>query len=360
MMRACRAPRNCSIGHVAPPTAATTPGRTASWNGQRDVTDDPDLQRAVELTRAYVEAETGDPAAASARCRDLLERDGLDRRDARADLAQLGLLRMRTGESDAGPGRRSPQALAAAPSGHRRPRAGPASTGATSTSSAATSAAPPWPTSRHARDELDLAGIDGRAGQGRAQPRLRPAAHRRPGRGHADDRRAPPRCWPRCHPPTAPPSSRTVPRSSPLPADPARRSRRWERPRSAYGSRRLRTFQAECELTLAWTMLRRGPQPRARVVARRAARRFRGPGQPGARVAGADAAALVAEIAAGGRAASLLDRVDALVADLRRNGLQHDATVVQLQGARVSVMRGDLDDASDPPGRSAPRSPARR
>ena len=111
--------------------------------------------------------------------------------------------------------------------------------------------------------------------------------------------------------------------------------RALEQAATAYGSRRLRTYQAECELTLAWTLLREDPA-RARVVARRAARRFRGQASP-ARELRADAAALVAEIAAGGRTPSVLDRVDALAADLREHGLHHDATVLQLQGARVSV-----------------------
>ena len=88
---------------------------------------------------------------------------------------------------------------------------------------------------------------------------------------------------------------------------------------TAYGSRRLRTYQAECELTLAWTLLREDPA-RARVVARRAARRFRGQASP-ARELRADAAAVVAEIAAGGRAPALLRRVDGLAADLHAHGL---------------------------------------
>ena len=53
----------------------------------------------------------------------------------------------------------------------------------------------------------------------------------------------------------------------------------------AYGSRRLRTFQAECELTLAWTLLREDPA-RARVVARRAARHFRSQDSPVPRAPG--------------------------------------------------------------------------
>ncbi len=83
---------------------------------------------------------------------------------------------------------------------------------------------------------------------------------------------------------------------------------------------------------------------KARLVARRAARRFRGQASP-ARELGADAAALVAEIAAGGRTRSLLARVDSVAAALQANGLQHDATILKLQAVRVSVVRGELDDA---------------
>ena len=122
-------------------------------------------------------------------------------------------------------------------------------------------------------------------------------------------------------------------------------SRALARAAEAYGARRLRTSQAECELTLAWTLLREDPV-RARVVARRAARRFRGQASP-ARAVRADAAALVAEISAGGTAPSLLHRVDRLAEDLRGHSHLQDATVLQLQGARVAVRRGDLDDARD-------------
>ena len=78
----------------------------------------------------------------------------------------------------------------------------------------------------------------------------------------------------------------------------------------AYGSRRLRTFQAECELTLAWTLLREDPA-RARVVARRAARHFRSQESPVPALR-AEAAATVAEISAGGRTPALLRRAEEL------------------------------------------------
>ena len=157
----------------------------------------------------------------------------------------------------------------------------------------------------------------------------------RPDRRHDDDRRGGATCCRRRRRSTARPSSRTAPRSSPPRVGPARRPGPSSRRPSAYGSRRLRTFQAECELTLAWTLLREDPV-KARVVARRAARRFRGQASP-ARELRADAVALVAEIAAGGRSRSLLERADQLAAALHEHGLVRDAAVLQLQGARVSV-----------------------
>ena len=121
--------------------------------------------------------------------------------------------------------------------------------------------------------------------------------------------------------------------------------RALEQAATAYGSRRLRTFQAECELTLAWTLLREDPA-QARVVARRAARRFRGQASP-ARALRADA------VGPGGRdrrraagRRSLLDRADQLAADAARaTASRATPTILQLQGG---------------PGQRAPRRPRRR
>ena len=112
---------------------------------------------------------------------------------------------------------------------------------------------------------------------------------------------------------------------------------------TAYGSRRLRTFQAECELTLARTLLREDPA-RARTVARRAARRFRGQDSPVPALR-ADAVALLAEIGAGGRSPALLRRADAVSAELHGHGHHRDATMLGLQAARLALRRGDLEDA---------------
>ncbi len=70
---------------------------------------------------------------------------------------------------------------------------------------------------------------------------------------------------------------------------------------AAYGSRRLRSFQAQCELTLAWSLLREDPV-RARVVARRAARHFRSQASP-VLATRAEAVEVVAEVGMGRREA---------------------------------------------------------
>ena len=113
---------------------------------------------------------------------------------------------------------------------------------------------------------------------------------------------------------------------------------------AAYGSRQLRTFQAECELSLAWTVLREDPA-RARVIARRAARRYRDQASPVPALR-ADAAALVAEISTGASSLSLLARADRLVEELRIAGHRQDADLLALQAVRVTLARGDLDGAS--------------
>ena len=114
---------------------------------------------------------------------------------------------------------------------------------------------------------------------------------------------------------------------------------------AAYGSRRLRSFQAQCELTLAWSLLREDPV-RARVVARRAARHFRSQASP-VLATRAEAVEVVAEVGMGRRRPSLVTRADAVVEELRRHGHQREAAIVALQAARVSVRRGLLANARE-------------
>src|SRR5690349_8834545 len=55
----------------------------------------------AEITQAYIEAETGDPAAALERCLRVLALTDLDPVTEGKAWQQLGLIRMRIGESDA-------------------------------------------------------------------------------------------------------------------------------------------------------------------------------------------------------------------------------------------------------------------
>jgi tetratricopeptide (TPR) repeat protein len=302
------------------------------------VADDIDVEAQVEITRAYVQAETGDPAGGIERCLHILERDDLNQETAGKAWQQLGLLRMRTGESDAAM-EAFAQAVSVLPPGiedlgfallnrgnvhlqRRQPELAAADFQA-------------------ARDELDLPGFE--VDRAMAEHNLgyaRLLTGDLVGAIQMIDRAAETLSVSAVNRATVEQDRAEILTAAGRPREAIRA---LEQAAQAYGSRRLRTYQAECELTLAWTMLREDPA-KARVVARRAARRFRGQASP-ARELDAEAAALVAEIASGSRVRSLLARVDSLSPSLHANGLRHDATVLQLQGARVSVARGDLDDA---------------
>ncbi|RNM13564.1 CHAT domain-containing protein [Nocardioides pocheonensis] len=114
---------------------------------------------------------------------------------------------------------------------------------------------------------------------------------------------------------------------------------------AAYGSERVRRYQAECEFVLARTLLAEDPR-RARTVARSAARRFRKHGsEPWA--LRADAIALIATIEGGSRSAALLATADELVSALRQGGHRLEAERLALHAARVLVRRGQLQDATE-------------
>jgi tetratricopeptide (TPR) repeat protein len=112
----------------------------------------------------------------------------------------------------------------------------------------------------------------------------------------------------------------------------------------SYGSQRLRRFQAEAEFVLARTLLNDDPR-RARVVAKRAARRFRAHDSLGWAVR-CDALALVADISARPRISTLGEHADALVDELKVHGHRRDAEVLALQAARLDVRRRNFDDAT--------------
>jgi tetratricopeptide (TPR) repeat protein len=302
-------------------------------------TDDADLTARIHLHRAYLEAELGDPAAGLRHCTSLLERTGLRRETYGLVWAQLALLRMRTGEAD-GALEAFGHAEELLQDDHEELGRLLLNRGNVHLQRRDARAAARDFT--RARDELGAAGR--REASAKAQHNLgyaRLLVGDLVGALQMIDEAG------------AVLGTMSVANRAVVEQDRAEVLTAAGRPREAiralqaaadaYGSRRLRTFQAECELTLAWTLLREDPA-RARVVARRAARRFRLQVSP-ARALRADAAALVAEIATGARARSLLERVDLLAADLRLRGLVQDAAVVQLQGARVSVARRELEAA---------------
>ena len=297
-----------------------------------------DLRAQVEITRAYLEAETGDPAGGIARCLSVLDRADLSVETAGKAWQQLGLLHMRAGASET-----AIQAFARAIS--LLPR-GAADLGYALLNRGNVHLqrrAPDLAAADFlaAREALDLPGLEvpramaehnlgcARMLTGDLVGALRTIDSAAGTLSVSAVNRAMVE-QDRAEVLTAAGRSREA-------------ARALERAAQAYGSRRLRTYQAECELTLAWTLLREDPA-KARVVARRAARRFGRQASP-ARELRAGAVALVAEILAGSRSRTLLSRVDAVSAELRAQGFGHDATVLRLQGARVSVGRGDLDDA---------------
>ena len=113
---------------------------------------------------------------------------------------------------------------------------------------------------------------------------------------------------------------------------------------AVYGHERLGLFQGESELVRARALLHLRPTT-ARTVAAQAARRFR---RNGSEVWGlrADAVAFAARVGEGGRSAALLEQGGRLALELRRQGLPHDATLVELHTARVCVRRGGLAEAA--------------
>jgi len=301
-------------------------------------TDDPDLTARIDLTRSYAEAETSHATAGVERCNRVLAQAALSNETLGLAWAQLGLLRMRSGDSEHAMAAFA-EALLMLPPGHGDLGRVRLNRGNVHLQRGDASAA----VAEFTVAGEELSRLDP-VEQAKAEHNLgyaRLLTGDLVGAIQMIDKAA------------LVLSPLSAPYRATVEQDRAEILTAAGRPReaisalgtaaNAYGSRRLRTSQAECELTLAWTLLREDPK-RARVVARRAARRFRGQASP-ARALRADAASLVAEISAGARAPSVLDRVDTLVAELRRHGLTQDATVLELQGARVTVVRGDLEHA---------------
>ena len=304
-------------------------------------TSDPDLHARILLTRAYVEAETGEPAAARERCASLLEVPDLAEETRGLIWSQLGLLCMRTGEVDRAmvsfghavdllPADGQLIGTVYLNRGNVHLQRGDANSAIRDFS--------------RAREEL--ARIANPVEQAKAEHNLGYA------RLLTGDLVGALRMMDEAASVLSVQSvtSRAVgeqDRAEVMTAAgrPREAIRALEAAARAYGSRRLRTFQAECELALAWTLLREDPA-RARVVARRAARHYRSQESPVPALR-AEAAATVAEISAGGRTPALLRRAEELSQELGRLGHPRDAVLLQLQAARVEIARGRLAEAAE-------------
>jgi tetratricopeptide (TPR) repeat protein len=112
----------------------------------------------------------------------------------------------------------------------------------------------------------------------------------------------------------------------------------------AYGSQRLRRFQAECEFVLARTLMSEEPR-RAGLVASRAMRRFAHHNSP-VWASRAEALTLIARIEDGERGPRVRHVADTTVHDLRRHGHHRDAEQLALHVVRLCIRRKELDDAS--------------
>ena len=303
-------------------------------------TDDPDLLARIDLTSAYVAAETGDPAGALATCEELLDHDELSTETIGRTWLQLGLLHMRAGESDA--------AMVAFGEAATRLKADPEPYGRVLINrgnvhlqrgdAAAAAADFADAGEQFGRAGLDVERAKARFNVGYAELLRGDLVAALRGMDAARDVLAP----------LSPAYRATVEqdRAEVLVAAGMSREaiRALDAAAAAYGSRRLRRFQADCELALAQTLLRSDPA-RARVVARRAARRFRGQGSelPALRAEGVAAAA---EVATGGRTPALRRRLDDLATTLQERDAPRDALPLRLQAVRLVTARGELDDAT--------------
>jgi tetratricopeptide (TPR) repeat protein len=303
-------------------------------------THDRNLLARIDLTRAYAEAETGNAVAGIERCDRVLATAGLNEETQGLAWAELGLLHMRRGDRQRGLSAFR-QALALLPPGHHELGAVYLNRGNLHLASGDVGAAVEDFT--RAREELGR--IANPVEQSKAEHNL----------GYArllnGDIVGALQMIEAASPVL---SAQSAAYRATVEQDRAEVMTAAGRPREAiralesaaraYGSRRLRTFQADCELTLAWTLLREDPG-RARVVARRAARHYRSQESPVPALR-AEAAATVAEISAGGKAPALLRRSDELSEELRRNRHPRDAVLLQLQAARVEIARGQQADAT--------------
>ena len=302
---------------------------------------DPDLRARVDLTAAYVESETESPGRGLELALGVLNRADLSLETYGRTWSQLGLLYMRTGRAedalnafaeavtrlDEHP---EPQARVLLNRGNVFLQQGDATRAASDFTDAANRFDEAGITVERAKSRFNLGYVELLRGDLVAALR---------GMDDARDVLAP----------LSPAYRATVEqdRAEVLMAAGMSReaARALEAASSAYGAQRLRRFQADCELALAQTLLR-GDPARARVVARRAARRFRTQGGELPALQ-ADAVAAVAEVAMGGRAPALRRRLDELAGALQARDDARHALPLRLQAIRLATALGDLDDAAE-------------
>lgn len=111
-----------------------------------------------------------------------------------------------------------------------------------------------------------------------------------------------------------------------------------------YGARRLGQFQAEIELIQARALLHANPA-QAVPIARRARRRFEAKGAL-AWALRAEAVELMGRVGAGAADPPTLARAQTLVGGLEQHRLLRDALLVRLHTIRLHIRRGELDDAA--------------
>jgi tetratricopeptide (TPR) repeat protein len=300
---------------------------------------DPDVLALVELSEAYILAERLDARAGLRRCRGLLDAPGLSEGTRGRIWAQLGLLQLRSGAAD--------DAVASFSEAVPRLQDHPEHLGRALLNRGNLHL------QRHrpelaARDLLRAAAEFGAAGLSESEARTRHnLGYARMLTGDLVEALRLMDAAGRVLHPLSPVSRAQAEqdRAEVLLAAgrPREAARALETAAAAYGARRLRRYQAECELVLARTLLLEDPA-RAREVARRSSRRFRSNGSEGWAVR-ADALTLVAEIECGGRSPALLPRADGLVDELRSAGHQREADRLALHAARLALRRGEAADA---------------
>jgi tetratricopeptide (TPR) repeat protein len=299
-----------------------------------------DLAARIELTRAYVEAETGDPIAGLDRCRAVLDMPGTTHTTAGLAWSQIALLHMRTGHSAdaldafgraitllAGEDNHLGRAYLNRSSLHLLRADADAAAGDLTTAITLLERVSETLTLAKAQHNLgyvellrgNLVGaLQAMDVAARVLVPLSPVY-----RANSDQDRA------------------EVLLAAGRPSEAAEA---LEAAAAAYGSQRLRRFQAEAEFVLARTLLHDDPA-RARAVALRAKRRFENH-DSSAWAVRADALATIGGINAGTRASRTPGDSDELIAELQRHGHHRDAEQLALHVARLCIRRRDLDGAA--------------